>query len=158
MPAPSLTINGDGSGTVLVDVPRGVTEAIVDIGTTYCYTPAAPLQDGTLHYYSVLTKQSGPQALTLTNNLGPPDANGKATHTFCTASDAAAPGYNRNIQQEYRLAAVGFDYPAYEASYPQSSAILPTIANAAGQADVTVYTSGGYVDYTPAGAAARRRR
>jgi len=29
------------------------------------------------------------------------------------------------------------DYPAFEASYPQSTTPGPTIANAAGQADVT---------------------
>jgi hypothetical protein len=158
MPAPSLTVNNDGSGTLLVNVPHGVKEAIIDIGTTYCYTPPSPLQDGVLHYYSVVTKQTGPQSLTLTNDLGPPDASGKPTHTFCTASDEASPGYN-HIPQTYELAAVGFDYPAYEASYPQSTAVQPVIANSAGQADITEFTSATGVAYSPgAGAAARRRR
>jgi hypothetical protein len=35
------------------------------------------------------------------------------------------------------VAAVGFDYPAYESSYPFSTSAAPTISNARGQADVT---------------------
>lgn len=156
MPTPALTINSDGSGTVVLTVPPGVKETIVDIETTLCYESLA-LPAGTPHYYSLLTTQAGTQSLTLTNNLGPPDANGNPTHTFCTASDLTAPGHTTSTLN-YTIAAVGFDYPAYEASYPQSSSILPVISNAAGQADITVSAPSAQITYTPNAALRTRHR
>jgi hypothetical protein len=131
---PVLTVNGDGSGTVQLTVPPGVTEAIVEIAASYCQQTAA-----LSHYYSLLTKQTGPQTLVLSNNLGPVSASGTPTHTFCTAADDALPGA-QPPPHRYAIAAAGFDYPAYEASYPQSTALSPTISNVAGQADVTTST------------------
>jgi hypothetical protein len=130
---PTLTIHNDGSGTVFVNVPPGVTEALVEIAASYC--PRQSVSSHVLHYYSLLTHQTGPQTLTLTNNLGPPVAGGSTpTDTFCTAADDVLYGKTTHT---YTVEAIGFDYPAFEASYPQSTSLLPPIANAAGQADIT---------------------
>ena len=62
---------------------------------------------------------------------------GHALHTFCTAADTQKYG---TASASYSLSAVGFDYPAFEASYPQSAAAAPAITNGDGhhgQADIT---------------------
>jgi hypothetical protein len=148
---PTLTINTDGSANVLLNVPVGIKEAIVEIATDYCQEQT--IANAVSHYYSILTTQTGTQSLTLTNNLGPPDADGRPTDTFCTAADDAKSGVGNH---RYSIAVVGFDYPAYEASYPQSTATLPTIANSAGQADITT-SAPVFASYTLSGSAAARR-
>jgi len=131
---PGVRVQPDGSAFVDVNVPAGVSEAIVLISTTACQTDA----NGNVlptRYFSLLTRQDGPQTLFLSSSLGPPNAAGVPTDTFCTAADDALP--SASGVHFYSAGAVGFDYPAFEASYPQSTTVAPVIANANGQADIT---------------------
>ncbi|MBD5655610.1 MAG: hypothetical protein IAI50_10605 [Candidatus Eremiobacteraeota bacterium] len=130
---PVVTPQSDGSGLVTVNVPPGVTEAVVLVNDDSCQLNSSGL--ATQRYFSLLTRQVGPQTLLLSSKLGPPDASGNPSDTFCTAADDALPNASRN--HALFVSAVGFDYPAFEASYPQSTTPTPVIANASGQADVT---------------------
>jgi hypothetical protein len=132
---PVVSPQSDGSGLVTVNVPPGVTEALVMVVATACQLD--PTTGVTLapRHFSLLTRQIGPQSLLLSSKLGPPDSSGNPTDTFCTAADDQKP--NASSNHSFTVSAVGFDYPAFEASYPQSTTPGPTIANAAGQADVT---------------------
>lgn len=134
-PRPNVRPQNDGSVQIDVNVPGGLSEAIVFISTTACtFGPNGTIPS---NYYSILlTGHAGAQTVVLSNNLGPPDASGKPTDTLCTVADDRKP--NVNPSHTYSATAVGFDYPAFEASYPQNSMLAPTIANAQGQADLTV--------------------
>lgn len=119
---PSFVSDGRGGGSITIDVPAGVTESMIFIqegnGAPYCSGTTTPA------YYTLLVRSGGQQVVTLADKAGPADANGNPTATLC----ANAP---------YYIYAVGFDYPAYEAAYPQSTAQSPAIVGAGGQADVT---------------------
>jgi hypothetical protein len=139
---PVLHIQNDGSATIDVTVPAGVSEAVVNVNATDCFLAQQPSRPN--NNYSVLTRVIGHQTLFLPSHLGPPDpTTGKPTHTFCTLGDVAEakallpPGSVVPTTGNYHVAAVGFDYPAYEASYPQSTSLTPTIAGATGTADIT---------------------
>lgn len=131
---PTIRIQPDGSAFIDVTVPARVTQAIVLASTTRCDFGRPQSQTLPDQHYAIVTHQSGFQSLFLSSNLGPPDASGSRLHTFCTSADTQKYG---TASASYSLGAAGFDYPAYEASYPQSSAMRPAIANAGGQADVT---------------------
>jgi len=137
MPAPALRIQADGSAFIDITVPTGVSEAIALASTTRCddaqvANPAIPDQQ-----YGVVVKAPGRYSLFLKNDLGPPDASGQRLHTFCNAADTQKYGTRSAL---YSLTVVGFDYPAYEASYPQSTSAAPAITNGDGHhgtADMT---------------------
>ncbi len=144
---PVLRIQPDGSAFIDVTVPAGVTEAIVLASTTRCDFGIPSSQTLPNQQYAIVTRHTGFQSLFLSSNLGPPDASGKPLHTFCNASDAVKYG---TASASYSLAAVGFDYPAYEASYPQSATMTPPISNGDGhhgQADVTTANPVSQVTY-----------
>jgi hypothetical protein len=143
---PALTINPDGSGAVTVNVPAGVREAVVTIASSDCDYTGRELTGSYYNHFALETQHAGVQTLFLSANLGPPGANsGLPTHTFCTTSDlqalnAATPGGFSSISVFTSVAAVGFDYPAAEASYPFNLSEAPAITNGdghTGQADVT---------------------
>jgi hypothetical protein len=142
-PQPVLTINPDGSGSVVVDVPAGVREAVITIATNDCDFGGRNVQPVFYDHYALETANSGPQTIFISSALGPPSTvTGLPTHTFCTASDiaagnAATGATTSSFALTTSVNAVGFDYPAYESSYPFNLSIAPTISNAAGQADVT---------------------
>jgi hypothetical protein len=142
-PQPVLTINSDGSGSVNVDVPSGVHEAVITIATNDCDLAGRNIQPVYYDHYALETEHTGPQTLFLSSSLGPPSTvTGLPTHTFCTVSDLQAGNAATGaVQQSFPLNtsvnAVGFDYPAYESSYPFDMGAAPTISNAGGQADVT---------------------
>ncbi|MBV9646213.1 MAG: hypothetical protein JO043_01975 [Candidatus Eremiobacteraeota bacterium] len=137
MPQPVLRIQPDGSAFVDVSVPSGIAETIVLASTTRCdgvqsTNSAIPDQQ-----YGIVVKRPGRSSLFFKNDLGPPDAHGTPLHTFCTAADTQKYG---TVSAAYSLTAVGFDYPAYEASYPQSKTASPAITNGDGHhgtADLT---------------------
>jgi hypothetical protein len=136
-PQPNLRIQADGSGYVDVNVPAGVTEAVVIASTTRCDFGVLTQQSLPRQQYAIVTRHTGFQSLYLSSNLGPPDSSGNPLHTFCNAADKAQYG---TTSAQYDLTAVGFDYPAYEASYPQSTTGTPAITNGdghTGQADLT---------------------
>jgi hypothetical protein len=127
-PLPPLTINSfvlnsDGTGSVTLNVPSPITEAVILVRTNDCGGSS------TFDNYAVVTHSTGPQVAVFSANLGPPNAGGTPTSTFCASTDSPTPNATAY--------AVGFDYPAYESSYPFNVAQMPTIVNANGQADVT---------------------
>ncbi len=166
---PTLTVNSDGSGVVAVDVPAGVTEAVVMVRTADCDLVRTFNSILQADNYAVVVRSPGRQLVTFSSNLGPPDGSGQPKHTFCTNADLAAAnatlkaeGYPAVPSASFTplVTAVGFDYPAYEASYPFDLTSAPTIVNGAGQADVTtsypvnaMYT---IVDPTVTGSSIRR--
>ena len=121
--APTIALDGFGGGTISLTVPAGVTEAYVDVVDTTgsCYGLPAPA------YFTVRTTTVGPQTLTLPDTLGPP---------IVTAS-SSTPAKTICAGDKYQLYAVGFDYGAFAASYPNSTSAAPAIVGANGQADIT---------------------
>jgi hypothetical protein len=118
----SATATQGGSGTVTLTVPSGLYEAIVFVRAQDCDATERP--NAQPDNYALVTHSSGIQSFVFSANLGPPDDAGAPTPTFCGGSGATA-------------YAVGFDYPAYESSYPFNVSQTPTITNSNGQADVT---------------------
>jgi hypothetical protein len=124
-PTPTLKADGRGGGTVTVDIPSGVTEAMVEIrtaggtGSSNC----SEVREND-EYFTIVTHGSGKQTLALADSLGYTDASGTPMPTLCP-------------QQNYYLYAVGFNYDAYEASYPSNLSEVPRIVGPNGQADVT---------------------
>jgi hypothetical protein len=131
---PIVRIQPDGSAYVNVDVPAGATEAIVSIAATACSKDSSG-NELPVRYFSLLTHQAGPQTLLLSSNLGAPDATGAPTDTFCTAADDQAANHSNG--HSFDVGAVAFDYPAFEASYPQSTNPKPAIVGFNGQADIS---------------------
>ncbi len=145
-PTPSFLADGNGGGTVTVNIPPGVTETAVEVldlgtagpdaGSGSCFPPGA-LGGSPTVYYTILAQGSGTQTLTLPDNIGPA-VPGQTTHTLCTSADnIAASGNSSASGDDFRVYAVGFDYPAFEAAYPQNASQTPTIVGANGQADIT---------------------
>jgi len=146
IPQPTLRIQSDGSAFIDVTVPTGVSEAIALASTTRCDSaqvtnPAIPDQQ-----YGVVVKGAGRYSLFLKNDLGPPDANGVRLHTFCTAADTQKYGTR---SAEFSLTVVGFDYPAYEASYPLSTSAAPAISNGDGHHGTADLTAASPVVHQP---------
>lgn len=122
---PSLRADGKGGGTISVTVPHGTTEAMVvvralrDSGKGDCLL--AHTSDA---FYTVVAHRAGSQRLLLPDTIGPLTSSDQPSATICPNGT-------------YQLYAAGFDYPAFEASYPLNLAQLPRIRGSNGQADVT---------------------
>jgi hypothetical protein len=132
----TVTEDGTGGAALSIPVPAGVRETIVDVVDlgqdststfTDCHTGySAP------YYYTIVDHTTGPAAanVTLPANVGPiPAAGGAAEPTLCAGDD-------------YYVAVIGTDYPAYEAGPgqpdPNGISAAPTLAGATGQSDITV--------------------
>jgi hypothetical protein len=151
---PTVSLDGTGGGTFTVKLPAGVTGALIqieDIG------PAAPADGGFLVgcnsanlvpvYYTLVATASG--SYTLPDSIGPgtPSAPGVtlcspaqnlATSTANGSSETSSPGDTFIIQT------IGFDYPAYQADYPQSNGnAAPALAGPNGQSDITISSASG---------------
>jgi hypothetical protein len=110
---PVYTTDGAGGGTVALTVPAGVTEALVYV-----------LDGTTGNFYTLLTRTTGPQTLTLPSNIGP------------IVKGVAGPSIP--LKDPVQVYAVGFNYPAIEASpIGKGPAQTPVITGANGQADIT---------------------
>ena len=124
-PVPQFHSDVGGGGTIIVNVPAGVTEAMVFIqeGQTAPSGIASPYCPAGLTiptYYTFFVKGSGVQSITVPDSISP---NGGPT--LCSGAP-------------FFVYAAGFDYPAFEAAYPQSTTQNPAITNGTnGQADVT---------------------
>jgi hypothetical protein len=107
--------NQDGGGTGTVSVPAGVTETevfIVDATSDQFFTVGPLTGTGTVNY-------------TFPANLGP-----------CTSN---CPQPSMTAGDTILVAAVGYDYPAFEAGPPASKTMTPAITNSTnGQADITM--------------------
>ena len=118
-PTPQFASDGNGGGTITLQIPSGVTETLAFIqegepNVSFCFGNTTPL------YYTFFVRGSGTHSVTVPDSIGPANS-----QTLC-------------LNAPYFVYAAGFDYPAYEAAYPQSTSQTPAIANGAnGQADVT---------------------
>jgi hypothetical protein len=153
---PILTPDAAGTGgSIAYVLPAGVTEALLIVynwgpngtGGGNCNYGAV---SGEPYVYSILVTPASPNPVTLADNLGPTPSlgslpAGESTHTFCTSTDNGGSGAD-----QYQVVGVGFDYPAFEAGYPQSNGNpTPTIVGANGQADVTISDLSGLNVATP---------
>lgn len=138
---PSLDGNDDGGASFPITLPAGVTEAyiqIIDYGpggsSVSCNgSNSAPVS------YTVFVNASG--TATIAGNLGP---GGKPT--ICDADLNTAANDNAPTPSDvFTVQLVGFDYPWYEASYPNSNGKpSPAISGANGQSDVTISSATAY--------------
>lgn len=150
-PAPTVALSGNGGATITVGLPSGVTEAyiqVTDVGPTQNAAGTLVSCNGsqvTPTYYTIVARAPG--SYTLPSNDGTQKAQSLCTAAANTAaSGAAAPGDNFTVQL------IGFDYPWFEASYPNSNGNpAPAIVGGAGQTDITVSSAFGFA---PAGAGA----
>jgi hypothetical protein len=122
---PAFHPDGKGGGSILISVPSGVTETMTVVravgGSGVGVCVVSHQSDS---FYTVVSHKAGSQALLLPDNIGPKTGTGHSTQTICPKG-------------RYQIYAVGTDYPAYEASYPNNLAQLPSIKGPSGQADVT---------------------
>ena len=123
---PTFAPDGAGGGSVTAVLPAGVTEALVnviDYGAQACHGTSA------VSVFTARFTASG--VVAIPDSLGqPPAGSSTFTRTLCTGD-------------LYVITAVGFDYPAFAALYPQSTAQVPTLKGANGQADITTAALGG---------------
>jgi hypothetical protein len=127
---PAFTPDHKGGGTVSITVPKGATEALVDVQALS--EPSATTPCDQAHaadsYYTLVTHRPGVQRLTLADDLGPLTQSGQKTATICP-------------KESYYIYAVGADWPTYEASYPNNLSQMPTITGKNGQVDITTSSS-----------------
>jgi hypothetical protein len=141
-PVVTLDATGDGGGTVSATLPEGVTEALVQIvdvgpddaaeGSVSCNNAlASPV------YYTFEFTASGTQ--TIPPAIGPGTKSGGGSPTICSAADnTAANGGTATNGDTFLVQTIGYDYPAYEISYPNSNGNpAPTLLTGA-QADITI--------------------
>jgi len=141
----TATMDGNGGVSVPVVVPSGVTETYVqftDLGPanpTSSQTSCNGSTAGVPTYYTVLMRGSG--TATLSDTLGP-----TGTPSICTAAqNTAASGGTATPGDTFTVQFIGFDYPWYEASYPQSNGNpAPTLAGGNGQSDITISTASAF--------------
>jgi hypothetical protein len=139
----TVTPDGTGGASVVLTLPPAVTEAlvqIVDVGPdnlpnagSGCNTASASAPV----YYSVVFHASATIALSAAHG---PKTGSTVTPTLCTAAqNTAANGGTPVDADAFVVQTIGFDYPAYEASYPQSKGHpAPAITGSNGQADITI--------------------
>lgn len=122
---PSFVPDRKGGGSIGMSVPGGVTEAMAVVravgGSGVGLCVQSHLSDT---FYTVVTHKNGTQSVSLPDNIGPKTSSGHQTPTICPKG-------------RYQIYAVGTDYPAYEAAYPNNLTQLPVIKSPNGQADVT---------------------
>ena len=139
-------LDGTGGGSFAVTLPAGVTEAyvqVVDIGPAT--TGAVSCNGSSANvptYYTLHVTASG--TAVLPDADGPTASAAATTPSLCTiaenttaSSTSTAPLTSDGDQ--YTVQTIGFDYPAYAASYPNSNGNpAPVIAGANGQSDITI--------------------
>jgi len=117
-PTPVYVSDGAGGGAATVAIPAGVTETFVYV-----------LDRDSGNVYTLFTRASGTQTLTLPPNIGP--------------FSKGVAGASIPVGDRVRVYAVGFDYPALEAiPIGAAPAQTPAITGANGQADLTSSDSG----------------
>lgn len=123
---PTFKPDGKGGGSIEITVPASVTETIAVVrsihgsGTGSCAAARTQFDS----FYTIVSHSHGSLHLVLPPMLGPPTQSGESTQSICP-------------QGNYTAYAAGFDYSAYEASYPKNLSQLPVISGNNGQADVT---------------------
>lgn len=160
---PVATPDGSGGATFAVTLPPGVTEAyleITDFGppqpTSGTAVVSCNASDAVPVYYTIFVTASGSVTLPPADGPGTPGTN---TPSICTPTQNTTANGGTTPQEgdQFTTQLIGFDYPAYEASYPNSNGNpTPTLVGAAGQADITI--SSAAMVAQPVGTAAIRRK
>ncbi|MEO9264788.1 MAG: hypothetical protein ABI282_11920 [Candidatus Baltobacteraceae bacterium] len=172
----SFAPDGNGGGSFSYQLPTGVTEAylfLVNLGpdgtgtTTNCNFGGLPF------YYTVHVTASSPNPAGLGyaggandpgDHLGPNPAVGslganQSLSTLCSSAQNSAVDGAGAAADQYIVYAVGFDYPAYGSSYPNSSGNqTPQLAGPSGQADLTMSAISSPATYPAVATAIARRR
>jgi len=156
--AATYTPDGNGGGSFNAAMPAQATEAyveVVDIGPSAAKTVSCNGASAKSPvYYTLQTGTGG--ALTLGDAAGP-----TGTPSICTAAqNTKANAGAATGGDQFMVWTIGFDYPAFESSYPNSLGNpSPTIVGAAGSDDITISpmvcqmdTGGGTLGACPAGA------
>jgi len=121
-PVVTSASGGGLSGTVTVPADPRITETLVYLVVSH---------NGSLQFYTAgPLSGTGSLPFTFPANLGP--CSGVGCQSSSSSTPTLATGDN------YFLAAVSFDYPAFEAAPPNSTSQTPTIASAAGSADLSM--------------------
>jgi hypothetical protein len=176
----SAALDQKGGATLRFTVPAGVSEAylqVVDLGPQFepsssggstqppaCNTASVSVPV----YYTFFTRGSGTKTLTLGDGMGP-GAPGAPVPSLCTAAQNLALSSSSSFSvvsgDIFTVQAIGFDYPAFEAAYPQSLGNpAPNLAGSSGQSDITISAaqscaqSGSTATCTYSGSAAAVRR
>ena len=139
---------GGGGANLAVTLPSGVSEAYIQVidlgpvqGTTSGAGPVAGCNGAidnpafgevNLIYYTIHATASG--TYPLGNARGP-----GGSPSICTASDNTAAASSPQSGDQFMIETVGFDYPLFEASYPNSSGNpKPNIVGNNGTDDITL--------------------
>jgi len=145
-PVATQDVANDGGATFAVTLPAGVTEAYVEVadfgpgGTTAAScngsSAASPV------FYTLEVTASG------TATLGPAAGPG-ATPSLCSASQNTTTNTAATNGDQFVVWGIGFDYPAFESSYPNSNGNpAPAILGAGGSDDLTISLAGCYEEAT----------
>ena len=144
--APVPTLDAAGGATIPVVLPAGVTEAyiqVTDFGpTTAKATSCVAASVKTPVYYTIEVTASGTATL--------------PAGSLCSASQNTTSTGSASDGDAFTVQGIGFDYPAYEASYPNSlGKTTPSLVGtgASHQADVTISSQGVYNQPVGGGAA-----
>jgi hypothetical protein len=151
---PAVGGYGTGGATLVAAIPAAVSEAyleVVDIGpvtpTSATSQPASCNGSGagSPTYYTIKITASGSYPLGVARGPG-------GAPSICTAADNTTTNGAATSGDQFVVHTVGFDYPLFEASYPNSSGNpKPNIVGNNGSDDVTI--SVGSVCVEPASAA-----
>ena len=159
---PIPTLDGLGGGTFAVTLPAGVTEAyvqITDLGPPQPATGSAVscnTSDAKPVYYTLHVTASGPASLPDSDGPGAP---GTPVPSLCTSAQNTAANTAPTDGDQFVVQLVGFDYPAFAASYPNSNGNpAPRLAGANGQADITISSQAPFAQTAGATAATRIAR
>ena len=162
--APAVTpdANGDGGATFTASLPAGVTEAyvqIVDYGPNGGPSESSPQSNpfncqgprGTAFapvYYTFHVTSAASTPYQVPATIGPSLAttggasNVQPSPSLCTAAqNTSANGGAATPADDYVVQMIGFDYPIFQAAHGLTEASTPQnpqIANATGQADITI--------------------
>lgn len=141
----TVALDGTGGGTFTVALPAGVTEALIqieDIGPPEMGASGCNSANLIPVYYTIEATASGTYTLPDMSGPGSPSAPGVSLCTAAqnqAATTAAGTTGVTATGDVFLVQTLGFDYPAYEASYPQSNGNpAPTIVGASGQSDITI--------------------
>ena len=133
--SPVPVVAATGGVTAVTVLPAGVTEAyvqITDFGpTTALASSCVGASKGSPVYYTVVIKATG----TATFPAG----------TICTAAQNTTANGSASDGDAFTVQGIGFDYGAFEASYPSSLGVVSpslTGAGASHQSDVTISSQG----------------
>jgi hypothetical protein len=151
---PGVSGYGSGNATLNVALPGKVTEAylqVTDIGpqsaTSTSGQPASCNGSGGGNpiYYTIHVAHSG--SFLLGSARGPGGA-----PTICTAADNTAADGAPVSGDQFTVQTIGFDYPAFESSYPSSLGNpAPNIVGVNGTDDITISKTAVCVEPVPPG-------